>query len=180
VWGYIACIAIWIGITFGWLLPVIRRRIVYEIYEALGLGGFFSLLALNLGGSLTSYDIPALRIIGFVLYLPAIFFVGLAFINLRHKGKPEDAWERTTVVIQTGVYGMVRHPLYFGTTIWTVGVMLVFPSVPTILLGLACIACFCIASRKEDDYNIEKFGPAYKEYMQKVPMFNVFKKPMRK
>jgi len=180
MWGYIACIVIWISIIFGWLLPVIRKRIVYEVYEALGLGGFFSLLALNLGGAFASYDIPVLRIMGFVLYLPAIFFVGLAFINLRHKGKPEDAWEHTTVVIQTGVYGMVRHPLYFGTTIWAVGVMLVFPSVPTILLGSACIACFCIASKKEDNYNIEKFGPAYEEYMQKVPMFNVFKKLMRK
>lgn len=134
MWGYIACVAIWVGVIFGWLIPVIRKRVVYEVYEALGLGGFFSLLALSLGGSLTSYDIPALRIIGFVLYLPAIFFVGLAFISLRHRGKPEDAWEHTTIVIRTGVYGIVRHPLYFGTTVWTVGVTLVFLSVPTILL----------------------------------------------
>jgi len=180
VWGYIACIAIWIGIVFGWLIPVIRKHIVYEIYEACGLGGFFSLLALNLSGAWTPYHILVLQIIGFVLYLPAIFFVSLAFINLRHKGKPEDAWEHTTVIIRSGVYRIVRHPLYFGTAIWTVGVMLVFPSIPSTLLGLACIICFWMASKKEDDYNIEKFGPVYREYMERVPTFNVFKRLTRK
>lgn len=83
VWGYIVCIAICVGIIFGWLIPVIRKHIVYEIYEACGLGRFFSLLTLNLSGVWTPYDILALKIIGFILHLPVIFCVSLAFIALR-------------------------------------------------------------------------------------------------
>ena len=175
MWAYIICAGIWLAIIFGWLIPVARKRIVYEIYEACGLGGFFSLLALNLGGAWTPYNVLPLKIIGFVLYLPAMFFVVLAFHNLRHKGKPEDAWEHTTVIIRSGVYGIVRHPLYYGTAIWTVGVMLVFPSIPSILLGLTCLICFSMASLKEDAFNIEKFGDGYREYMKKVPMWNPFR-----
>ncbi|GAG80166.1 unnamed protein product, partial [marine sediment metagenome] len=29
-----------------------------------------------------------------------------------------------------------------------------------------------MASRKEDAFNIEKFGDEYREYMKKVPMWN--------
>ena len=175
MWGYVICAVIWLAFIFGWLIPVARKRITYEIYEACGLGGFFSLLALNLGGAWTSHDILVLKIIGLILYLPAIFFVVLAFINLRHKGKPEDAWEHTTAIIRGGVYGIVRHPLYFGTSVWTAGVMLVFPSILSSLLGVACIICFWMASKKEDAFNIEKFGDAYKEYMKRVPAWNAFK-----
>jgi protein-S-isoprenylcysteine O-methyltransferase Ste14 len=31
-----------------------------------------------------------------------------------------------------------------------------------------------MASRKEDVFNIEKFGDTYKDYMRRVPMWNVF------
>ena len=178
--GYIACAVIWVVFIFMWLIPVIRKRIVYEIYEGFGLGGFFSLLALNLGDSWTHYDILALKIIGFILYLPAIFFIAISFLNLRQKGKPEDAWEHTTVLVSSGVYGIVRHPMYFGTAVWTLGAMLVFPSIPSALLGVACLICYFIACKKEDDYNLEKFGPAYKEHMQKVPMINIFRGILRK
>jgi protein-S-isoprenylcysteine O-methyltransferase Ste14 len=31
-----------------------------------------------------------------------------------------------------------------------------------------------MASRKEDEFNIKKFGDAYREYMKRVPMWNLF------
>jgi len=70
--------------------------------------------------------------------------------------------------------------MYFGTAVWTLGAMFVFPSIPSALLGVACLICYFIACKKEDDYNLEKFGPAYKEHMQKVPMINVFRGILRK
>jgi protein-S-isoprenylcysteine O-methyltransferase Ste14 len=32
-----------------------------------------------------------------------------------------------------------------------------------------------MASRKEDEFNMKKFGDKYKEYAKKVPMWNIFK-----
>ena len=175
MWIYITLAAMWGGIIFGWLIPMIKERIVHEIYEACGLGGFFTLLILGLSGVLTQFNILPLRIIGFVLYVPAAFFVVSAFITLKRKGKPETGWEETTAIIDSSVFRIVRHPLYLGTAIWTVGLMFVFQSIPLAILGIVNIFCFYMASRNEDAFNIEKFGDGYKEYMKKVPMWNAFK-----
>lgn len=167
--------AMWAGIILGWLIPVIRKRIICEIYEACGLGGVFTLMILGLGGVWTQFNVAPLRIIGFVLYAPAAFFVVSSFIALRRKGKPETGWESTTIMIESSVFGIVRHPLYLGTAIWTVGLMLVFQSIPSTILGIVDVFCFWMASRREDAFNIEKFGEGYKEYMRRVPMWNAFK-----
>jgi len=41
MWVYVIVAAMWGGIISGWLIPVVRKRIICEIYEACGLGGFF-------------------------------------------------------------------------------------------------------------------------------------------
>jgi len=33
-----------------------------------------------------------------------------------------------------------------------------------------------MGATKEDEFNIKEFGDDYKEYMHKVPMWNVFKR----
>jgi len=175
MWIYIIVAAMWGGIISGWLIPVIQKRIICEIYEACGLGGSFTLMILGLGGVWTQFNIVPLRITGLVLYAPAAFFVVSAFIALRRKGKPETGWESTTTMIQSSVFRIVRHPLYLGTAIWTVGLMLVFQSIPSTILGIVNVFCFWMASKKEDAFNIEKFGDGYKEYMKRVPMWNAFK-----
>ena len=176
MWIYIILAAMWAGIILGWLIPVIRERIIYEIYEACGLGGFLTLMILGLGGVWMQSSIAPLRIIGFVLYAPAAFFVVSAFFALRRKGKPKTGWESTTTMIQSSVFRIVRHPLYLGTAIWTIGLMLVFQSIPSTILGIVDVFCFWMASRREDAFNIEKFGGGYKEYMKKVPMWDPFKR----
>jgi protein-S-isoprenylcysteine O-methyltransferase Ste14 len=176
MWIYIILAAVWGSIIFGWLIPVIRKRIICEIYEACGLGGFFTLIILGLGGVWAQFNIVPLRIIGLVLYIPAAFFVVSAFIALRRKGEPETGWENSTTMIQSSVFRIVRHPLYLGTAIWTVGLMLIFQSIPLTILGVVNVFCFWMASKKEDAFNIEKFGDGYKEYMKKVPMWNAFKR----
>ena len=175
MWIYIIVAAMWGGIISGFLIPVIRKRIICGIYEAFGLGGFFTLMILGLGGVWTQFNIVPLRITGLVLYAPAAFFVISAFIALRRKGKTETGWESTTTMIDSSVFRIVRHPLYLGTAIWTVGLMLVFQSIPSTILGIVNVFCFWMASKKEDAFNIEKFGDGYKEYMKRVPMWNAFR-----
>ena len=154
-------------------VSVTRQRLIYGIYESCGLACFFSILFLS--GWKFGPCIMPLRIIGFILYVPAIFFLASAFITLRRRGKPTDAWEQTTAIIDSGVFRIVRHPLYLGTAIWAVGLMLVFQSVLAIVLGVVTIFCCWMASRKEDQFNINKFGDEYKNYMGKVPMWNFVK-----
>jgi len=172
MWAYIICAGMWIAIIFGWLIPVIRKRMVQEIYMACGLGVYFSLILL--GWAWKTIDIRPLLYIGYTLIVLGIAFVISSFVSLKYRGKPESGWETTTVLIDSSVFGIVRHPLYLGSAISMTGVILVIQSVLSTILGLVAIFCFWMASRKEDVFNIEKFGDTYKDYMRRVPMWNVF------
>jgi protein-S-isoprenylcysteine O-methyltransferase Ste14 len=174
LWVYIIIAVIWLAIVFGWLVPVIKKRMIGEIYMACGLGIFFTIIVLG-AMVVGAGDISPLVYLGWAFYVPAAAFVIPSFISLKHKGKPESGWEPTTELIESGVYRIVRHPLYLGSAIFTLGLMLIFQSIVSTILGLVAIFCFWMASRKEDAFNIEKFGDAYKEYMKRVPMWNVFK-----
>jgi protein-S-isoprenylcysteine O-methyltransferase Ste14 len=169
--AYMICAAIWLGIIFLWLIPVIRKRIVYEIYVACGLGIMFSLIVL---GHLVYKrgNIVPLVYIGYVFYIPAAVFVISSHSSLKHKGKPESGWEHTTKFIESSVYRIVRHPLYLGGALFTVGIILLIQSILSTIFGLVAIFCFWAASKKEDKFNINKFGDSYRKYMKRVPMWN--------
>lgn len=171
--AYIIIAGIWLFIIFKWLIPVIRKGESHEIYAAFGIGIMFSLIVL-LSMIWEAGDIRPLVYFGLALYIPAAAFVISSFISLKRKGKPESGWEPTTVLIESGVFGIVRHPLFLGSAIFTLGFVLVIQSILSAILGIVAIFCLWMASKKEDAYNIEKFGDGYKNYMKSVPMWNFF------
>jgi len=177
---YIICACIWIGIIFAWLIPVIRRRIFYEIYVACGLGIYISLIVL--GWVWKTMDIRLLLYIGYSIISIGIIFVVFSVRSLKHKGEPKSGWEHTTEIVDTSIFRVVRHPLYLGGAIAIIGIMLVIQSIPSTILGLVAFFCFWMASKKEDEFNIKKFGESYKEYMKKVPLWDFLKglKPSRR
>lgn len=155
---------------FYWLITMIRKRIVCEIYEACGLGFYFTLIFWSQHGPML--DIAVIRIIGFILLVPAAFFVGASFATLKAKGKPTDGWESTTSMIKSGVYRVTRHPLYLGTAIWSFALVLVIQSLLSVILALVALFCFWMASKKEEEFNLTKFGDEYRDYLNKVPRWN--------
>ena len=180
MWAYITLVAMWAGIIIGWLIPVIRQRISHEIYEASGLGLCFTILLIGFSGSVPRLDILPLQIIGLVLYVPAAFFVISSFIALKHKGNPTDHWESTTLLINSNIFRIVRHPMYLGVAIFAVAFTLFTQTIPSVILGILSFFCCWMAARKEDAFDTEKFGDSYKEYMDRVPMWNAFQGLNRK
>ena len=111
------------------------------------------------------------------IYIPSAVLVFGSMIHLKHKGKAKTlAPHGTTTVVQTGIYGIVRHPMWLGMAIWAVALILVFQSVFSIVLSTVAVVCFRMGATKEDEFNIKEFGDDYKEYMHKVPIWNVFKR----
>jgi protein-S-isoprenylcysteine O-methyltransferase Ste14 len=165
------CAALWLGIVFLWLIPVIRKRIIHEIYAACGSGVMFSLLVLGNSIFERGHVLP-LVYLGYGFCFLAAVFVIFSFLNLKHKGRPESGWEQTTKLIEGGVYQIVRHPLYLGGALLTIGMILLLQSIPLTIFGFVAIFCFWAASKKEDEFNLKKFGDSYGIYMKKVPMWN--------
>jgi len=174
MWAYIICAGIWAGIIAGWLIPVIRKRLFCEVYAACGIGILFSLIVL-VAMVWQEGDILPLRYIGWALYVPAAALVISSFVSLKHKGKPESGWEHSTVLIHSGVFRIIRHPLFLGSALFTIGLILIAQSIPATILGLVGVSCLWMASKGEEELNIKKFGQEYQKYMQEVPRWNLFK-----
>ena len=170
------CTAIWI-VNGRWLAYGIRARITSEIYMHIGLGMYFTLLAIELIlGPLRGLrlDISWAQVPGFILYIPSVYLVAAGMYALKQKGNPENADPTaTTTLIDTDIYGVIRQPITLGMFIWTIALILVFQSILSIILGLPSMFCFWMSARKEAEYDIQKFGNEYREYMRKVPMWNL-------
>jgi len=190
MYRYILCVGIcaiiWI-VNGRWIIHSTREHITGEIYSHTGLGIFFTLLVLELilgeAGMWTRANISWLQIIGYILYIPSAFLVFGSMIQLKHKGKSKAgdalAPHGTTVVVDTGIYGIIRHPMWLGMAIWSIALVLVFQSILSIVLSTVAIVCFRMGALKEDEFNVKEFGDAYREYMKRVPTWN-FLKGLRK
>lgn len=163
------------------IIHAFRENITSEIFMHTGLTLFFGLLVIELtigrNEIWSHYDVLWLKIIGWVLYIPSAILVISSMIALHKKGKPETAdFTDSTLFIDSGIFGLIRQPMTLGLAIWSIGLVLVFQSLLAAVLGLLSIICFWISARKEHVYNIRKFGDSYREYMNKVPMWNIFSK----
>jgi protein-S-isoprenylcysteine O-methyltransferase Ste14 len=90
----------------------------------------------------------------------------------RGKARDGESWLHTTALVESGIYAVVRHPMYLSF-------MLVFLSLAFIsrhwlsaLLGIASILILYDDMRREEQGNLDKFGDEYRRYMQKVPRMN--------
>jgi protein-S-isoprenylcysteine O-methyltransferase Ste14 len=121
------------------------------------------------------FSVPAgaallLGCIGLVLYLAGCIFVLWA---RRILGK---MWGLSTSrnvklrddhqIIQSGPYGFVRNPMYFGWWVAMFGLVLLYPVWMILILFLSSVMAFIGRARREDKALSERFGEAWTEYKQ--------------
>ena len=75
--------------------------------------------------------------------------------------------ERGQHVIDTGVYGFVRHPMYLGATLVFIGGALLLGSISGLLLALAMVGLLVVRIFGEEKL-LARDLEGYKEYLQKV------------
>ena len=163
MWIYLIILGIiWVGL----LIPVVQERRAWIAYAHGGTGLFFTSLLLHLALHQTGdiADITWLKIIGFVLCIPAAILIASAIAAITRGN-----------LVTTGMMSIVRHPMYLGTAIASFALILIFQSILSIVLAVIAILLLWMASKMEDDYNIERFGDSYRKHMILVPRWNVFK-----
>ena len=94
---------------------------------------------------------------------------------LHEKGEvPEGkSYCDTTVFVDSGIYGVVRHPVYLSFIFGVFALILIAQHWLSVVLGIPIIVSHYGFMRQEEHGNIEKFGDDYKHYMQKVPRMNL-------
>ena len=113
------------------------------------------------------YNLDFLVYTGWILLGFSVVIIFLAGGEFRKKGGAP-----TKVLVDSGVYSVVRHPQYVTFMLWAIAGMLLFQHWIIILLGIPIIPLTYIDLIKADRDAIEKFGDEYKAYMRKVPRAN--------
>ena len=112
------------------------------------------------------------RLPGWVNVLGAVLF--LAAYVLYAEVLRENAWLSRTIevqqgqtVVSTGLYGIVRHPMYAATLLLFLSMPLVLGSVPAFLVFLTYPAIIAKRIRNEEEV-LKRDLPGYAEYLEKI------------
>ena len=91
----------------------------------------------------------------------------MAAFNLGKNLTPLPRPKENAVLIQRGLYRFVRHPIYFGVIVLSVGWGLIQKSTLVWLYVIAITIFFDIKSRREEQWLAERFS-AYVDYQGRV------------
>jgi protein-S-isoprenylcysteine O-methyltransferase Ste14 len=88
-------------------------------------------------------NIFSLKVTGFILFIPSAYLEWTSHELLKHKAGPEGGkLDATTVFVDSGIYSIVRQPMTLGMAVWSIALILVFQSLLSLILGLACVLSF--------------------------------------
>lgn len=89
-----------------------------------------------------------------------------------------DGWRRIHEarreenLMTDGVYARVRHPQYTGLFLIVFGEGIVhWPTIISVAAFPIIVVAYTILARREERQMLEQFGPEYRAYQQRVPMF---------
>ena len=178
---------IWLGFGVAWFLlrlrPGRRARKTPVRYSARDLREFALLgasltglgivpclyLALHVPRSADYALVPVLSYLGIAVDLACLWLFYRTHRDLGHNWSVSlDLRERHTLVT-TGVYGLVRHPMYSGFWLMALAQALLLPNWvagPAGLVGFGIL--FFGRVRREEKMMITAFGDEYQSYMRRT------------
>ena len=142
------------GITVACLLIAAQYILAFFIYKLPG--------------------IPVLQWIGWSIWvLSLVFGIAPIFILGKRGGVAKGkSYVKTTRLVDTCLYAIVRHPQYLSGILFSLALMLLAQHWLVILMGVISCIIIWLDIQVADRDGIEKFGQEYRQYMQRVPQIN--------
>jgi protein-S-isoprenylcysteine O-methyltransferase Ste14 len=114
------------------------------------------------------------QIISWLLLIVSIY-PGLAgYMLLKRQGRSEKSFENTTVLVKSGIYKYIRHPLYCSLLLLGTGIMLKDPGILQVICGSINIIAIFLTALIEEKEMTSRFGTQYSDYMKESKMFVPF------
>jgi protein-S-isoprenylcysteine O-methyltransferase Ste14 len=112
--------------------------------------------------------------VGWVVWAISVVFGWMPIFVLKRKGgvKKGKSYVATSVLVDSGLYSIVRHPQYTAGILWSLALILISQSWLVTAMGFVVILLLYLDILKADNYEVEKFGEEYIRYMKKVPRTN--------
>ena len=114
------------------------------------------------------------QVVSWILLILSAWSGLSGYFLLKRKGNSTGNFENTTILVKSGIYGLIRHPLYLSLFLLGSGVMMKDPGVPAIALGVINLIAVYFTARIEEKEMIAKFGDPYGEYIKETKMFIPF------
>ena len=161
-----ALASIWVKEKVGIHLPGLFQhyRIIYNLIAILGV---IPLLYLSLSQTI-EFEIPFHQPVGLLLTFAGLFFTWKAFRAFDMPAFLGLKAEESSVLVKTGMYAYVRHPLYFATILLIAGLCLMFPSKGMLMVLGISYSYLLIGSKLEEEKLKKQFGQAYVDYAKEV------------
>ena len=113
------------------------------------------------------------RNMGWIILWISAIFGWLPIYTLKKWGKPEGrGYVRTTVLVDRGIYAVVRHPQYLAGMLIGLALPLIAQHWIVAILGAIAIAIYYADTFAEEKSAIGKFGEEYERYKESVPRVN--------
>jgi protein-S-isoprenylcysteine O-methyltransferase Ste14 len=124
---------------------------------------FYNFLALNW-----------LLYLGWAMFAAAMVLGWRARVAFATRGQARagESWLHTRMVVATGVYAVVRHPMYLSFLSTSLTLVLLSQHWLNAVLGAVVIGLLYNDMRREERSNLARFGDAYRDYMEQVPRMN--------
>lgn len=131
--------------------------------------GWFIIMPLDAKRFEWSPDFPLwLKILGGVALLPSLYLIYRATVeNTFLSTMVRIQTERKQHVISTGVYGLVRHPLYFGCLLMLFGAPLLLGSIYGLIISLIALIVLIGRIMGEEKMLVNELD-GYGDYQKKV------------
>ncbi len=158
--------------------------------KAVGSHGFYRFFAWEAILGLIVFNAPVwfdrpwsgLQIASWILLCASAVLVVLGVVQLRSKGQPriqrhDDsllAFEDTSVLVTTGIYRYIRHPMYSSLLLLAWGTFLKDVTWYTSILVVAATVLLIATAKADEEECKRRFGPRYEEYMKLTEMFIPF------
>ena len=165
----ILIIGTFVIIAFSWIFSIREKR-YHGIARFFSFESIFILVLLNI--RVWFHDAFSWhQIISWILLIASIY-PGLAgYFLLKRKGRSEKSFENTTVLVRSGVYKYIRHPLYCSLLLLGTGVMFKDPDTLRLILGAINIIAIYFTAKVEEKEMMARFGSEYVNYMKETKMF---------
>jgi protein-S-isoprenylcysteine O-methyltransferase Ste14 len=137
-----------------------RRTVDNIILVVVAVSFFFNIFMININAIV----VKELLLVGYLLLGIGILFFILSVITLKRKGIKR--------VVDTGVYSIVRHPMYLGAMIMFLSHVFFGQNWMVVISTVIALACCYLSILSGDQRNIDKFGEDYLRYMKRVPRIN--------
>ncbi len=141
-----------------------------EQKQVIGFSGIMFLLVFILAGLNYRFGwiiLPEISVyIGIAIFLLAYALFGEVLRENRYLSRVIEV-QKDQKVVDSGLYGIVRHPMYFATLFLFLSMPLVLNSLPSFIVMLSYIPIIVKRIRNEEEV-LEKELSGYKEYKRKV------------